>query len=213
MIDSCNHKKIRENLRESYDKFASDRDASEPQDWKIVEREKFLSFLQNEGKRSLLEIGTGTGRDAKFFQDRGLKIVGIDISPVMVAFCRQKGLDVHEMDVVDIQFPDRSFDAIYAMNSLLHLSKAEFPKVLCRIHQLLKPDGVAFLGQYGGMDYENIWDKDFYTPKRFFSFYTDEKLREAVSEVFEIISFDRVNLRPKEPLHFQSLILRKRALD
>jgi SAM-dependent methyltransferase len=203
---------LRERLREAYDKYAQDRDTSPTQDWKIVERAKFLALLQQEHKHSLLEIGAGTGRDSQFFQDQGLEVVCIDLSPAMVELCRQKGLTAYVMDMTQIQFPDGSFDAVFAMNSLLHLSKSEFPLVLQRIDSLLKPDGIVFLGIYGGYEHEGIWDKDSYDPKRFFSFFSDEHLTQEVAQVFEILSFHPVILDPENPIHFQPLILQKRPV-
>src|SRR5688572_17258818 len=113
-------------LRESYDRYAQEREASVMQDWKVEERSKFLSLLQREYKNTLLEIGAGTGRDAKFFQDQGFETVCIDLSPAMVELCKQKGLMAFVRDMGDINFPDGSFDAIYSMNSLMHLAKVEF---------------------------------------------------------------------------------------
>jgi SAM-dependent methyltransferase len=201
---------LRDSLREAYDKYAQERETSSLQDWKIVERARFLALLQQEHKQSLLEIGAGTGRDSQFFQDAGLETICIDLSPAMVELCRQKGLTAYVMDMSQIQFPDGSFDAIYTINSLLHLTKAEFPVVLRRIATLLKPDGVVFLGIYGGYDHEGIWDKDSYTPQRFFSFFSDEHLEQEVTQVFEILSFNPIILDPENPIHFQSLNLKKR---
>lgn len=204
------HNGQRDDLIESYDKNAKERDAHVMQGWKIEERLNFLSVLQREHKKTLLEIGAGTGRDAQFFQDQGFETVCIDLSPAMVELCRQKGLTAYVMDMADIRLPARSFDAIYSMNSLLHLSKVEFPAALRQIDRLLKHDGVVFIGVYGGYDYEGIWEQDPYIPKRFFSFFTDERLEQEVTRFFDILSFNRVFYEPENPLHFQPLVLKKR---
>ena len=68
-------------LRESYDRMAGERDASEPAPWKIEERQQFLARLQQEGKATLLAIRAGTGRDSLFFQDHGLDVMCTDLSP------------------------------------------------------------------------------------------------------------------------------------
>lgn len=202
---------LKNELRETYDKYAQERESSEMQDWKIAERTRFLTVLQNEHKHKLLEIGAGTGRDSKFFQDEGFEVTCIDISPAMIELCRQKGLTAHVMDMTKIDMPDNSFDAVYSMNSLLHLTKEEFYKVLLRINALLQTDGIFYLGMYGGYDFEGIWEKDAYSPKRFFSFFTDKHLKEEVSKVFDIFSFNKVVFEPDKQNHFQSLILKKRA--
>lgn len=204
-------KYLRKNLREAYNKYAQERDTSVLEAWKIEERSNFLALLLREKRRSLLEIGAGTGRDSKFFLDNGLDPVCIDLSPAMVALCRQKGLTAQVMDISEASFADESFEAVYAFNSLLHLAKAEFPASLRRIERLLKTAGVAFVGVYGGYDFEGVWEQDTYVPKRFFSFFTDEDLLREVTQVFDIISFRCIPTGGQDDrLHFQSLTLRKR---
>ena len=205
-----NNFEMRDNLRETYNKYARERETYAMAYWKAELRSNFLSLLQKENKKTLLEVGAGTGRDSKFFQDQGLDVVCIDLSPAMVELCRQKGLTAYVMDVADIQFPSGSFDAVYSMNSLLHLTKAEFSQVLRNIDRLLKPEGVVFIGIYGGRDHEGVWENDSYHPKRFFSFFTDEHLKQEASRVFEIISFESIHPQPEDDLDFQWLMLRKK---
>jgi len=204
------NKSIRGALRESYDLNAQKRDSAVTEEWKIEERSKLSSLFQQEDKRSLLEIGSGPGRDSKFFQDQGFEVVCIDLSPEMVKICRQKGLAAQVMDMADLQFPASSFDAVYSLNSLLHLSKAEFPTVLSRINEIMKPSGLFYLGMYGGHDFEGVWEDDTYTPKRFFSYYSDDHIQQLVATVFDILSFYHIMTSRQSNLHFQSLILRKR---
>jgi SAM-dependent methyltransferase len=179
--------------------------------WKMEERDRFLAALQNENKKKLLEIGAGTGRDSKYFQDQGFDVVCIDLSPTMIELCRQKGLTALVMDMANLDFPEYSFEAVYALNSLLHLTKEEFPEILKRISGLLSSGGLFYMGVYGGYEYEGVWEKDHYTPKRFFTFFSDETLEHEVSREFDILVFQRVFFAPDDPIHFQSLILRKRA--
>jgi SAM-dependent methyltransferase len=202
---------LRDNLRKTYNKYAPERETYSMPDWKIELRSNFVSLLQKENKKTLLEIGAGTGRDSKFFQDQGLDVVCIDLSPAMVELCKQKGLTAYVMDMADIQFPAKSFDAVYSMNSLLHLPKAEFPLVLRAVDRLLKPDGVVFIGIYGGLDHEGVWENDSYEPKRFFSFFTEEHLKQEITRVFDIISVESTRPEPDDNLDFQWLVLRKKT--
>ncbi len=200
----------KDNLRKAYNKSAQDREASTMQAWKIKERAKFLALLQERQKNNLLEVGAGTGRDSAFFQEHGFQVACIDLSPVMVALCKEKGLDAHVMDMTKLDFQEASFDAVYSMNSLLHLTKVEFSIVLERINQLLKPAGLFYLGIYGGMNFEGVWEEDHQEPKRFFSFFEDEQIKDEVEKVFDIRSFKCLDVDRKSSLHFQSLILEKR---
>jgi hypothetical protein len=80
--------------------------------------------------------------------------------------------------------------------------------VLKGIRAVLKPKGLFYMGVYGGPESEGIWEDDTYTPKRFFSFYPDERIQKIVSDFFEIFYFKAIPLEEGRP-HFQSMILRK----
>jgi SAM-dependent methyltransferase len=197
------------NLRESYNQKAAERDQYPVSDWKIEERAYFLSLLHAEGKQRLLEIGAGPGRDSKFFQDNGLDVTCTDLSPEMVAICQSKGLTAYTMDFLNLDFPDATFDAVYALNCLLHVPKSDLKKVLENIQRILKPSGLFYLGVYGGQDYEGVWPEDNYTPKRFFSFHTDEAIKTVVSEFFDLRYFKPVPVDGETERHFQSMILQR----
>jgi len=199
---------LRANLILSYNVQAEQRAKSEIEDWKAAERGVFLELFKSEHKQSLLEIGAGHGRDSKFFQENGLQVSCIDLSPEMVKLCQQKGLNARVMDMIDLDFGDESFDAVYSLNSLLHLPKTELPFVLHEVKRVLKADGLFFLGVYGGYDFEGSWEKDSYIPKRFFSFHSDEGLQRVVTADFELLSFKPISSGDGD-LHFQSLTLRK----
>jgi SAM-dependent methyltransferase len=197
------------NLRQSYDRTAEERDRYEIAPWKIEERARFLAVLDQEGKRNLLEIGAGTGQHGKFFQDNGLKVVCTDLSPEMVRLCRAKGLTAYAMDFLNLDFPERSFDAIYALNCLLHVPKKDLPRVLQALRALLQPAGLFYLGLYGGKDYQGVYPDDHHEPKRFFSFHTDEQIRQAVTKFFELLYFEQIPQEGEDDFHYQSLILRR----
>lgn len=195
-------------LRQSYDRKARERDKGKISAWKVEERAYFLSLLQKEGKQKLLEIGAGTGWHGKFFQENGLTVVCTDLSPENVRLCRVKGLTAYAMDFIKLDFPRGSFDAVFALNCLLHVPRQDLPQVLRVIRGVLKPKGLFYLGQYGGKEYEGVWPEDEYEPKRFFCFHTDEQIQRATTELFELLRFKRIALEG-EDFHFQSLILRR----
>lgn len=204
---------LKENLKRTYDRHAGARDTEEKQDWKTIERDRFLTELRRNGARTLLELGPGPGRDSLFFQQQGFRVTAADLSSEMVKLCRAKGIDARELDMADLPFADGSFDAVYALNSLLHIPKAELPDVLAQIRRVMKPGGLFYMGVYGGMNSEGVWEQDVYEPKRFFAMYDDAAMRETVGRAFEIAYFGvvRVASSERQP-HFQSMILQKSAV-
>lgn len=67
----------------------------------------------------LLDAGVGTGRNFPFYPP-GAAVVGIDISPAMLARAERRrsrspaSIELCAMDVTDLDFPDKSFDAAVA---------------------------------------------------------------------------------------------------
>ncbi|MCM1991517.1 class I SAM-dependent methyltransferase [Oceanirhabdus seepicola] len=199
---------IKEILRQSYNNFANEREMSKLQEWKMKPRDSFLKFLMDESKSTLLDIGAGNGRDSKFFMDNNIDAMAVDLSDEMIRLCQEKGIQSHQLDFYNLYQIGKKFDAVWSMNSLLHVEKANLNIVLEEIRNVLNPLGLFFMGVYGGEDSEGIWEDDIYNPHRFFSFYTDENIKKVVSSYFEVISFERIETGGK--YHFQSMILRKK---
>src|SRR5262249_8252131 len=130
-------------LRDAYDRRVEARAGRPPPASETVERDFFLARLQRErATTSLLELGAATGSDAAFFTAHGFEVVCVDLSPRMVEHCRARGLVAHVMDVTDLRFPPDSFDAVYAMNCLVHVPSSDLREVLGRISRIVRPDGL-----------------------------------------------------------------------
>jgi SAM-dependent methyltransferase len=194
-------------LRAAYDARAAWRDGLTKDQWKLDEREAFRRRLEP-GAR-LLEIGAGTGQDSAFFQENGLAVVAVDLSAAMVDHCRAKGIEAHVMDVMHLGFPVGSFDAVFAMNCLLHVPNHDLPAVLTAVRAVLRPGGLFFIGVFGGSESaEGPLADDEHVPPRFFSWRTDEQLLDfATGARFDIVDFHPVDTGGDHG--FQSLTLRR----
>ena len=199
---------IKEILKQSYNNYALEREKNHLQEWKIKVRDSFLKLLLNEDKSTLLDIGAGTGKDSKFFMDNNLDVVAVDLSDEMIKLCVEKGIESYELDFYNLYKVGKKVDAVWSMNSLLHVEKANLNLVLQEIANVLNPLGLFFMGVYGGENSEGIWQDDHYTPHRFFSFYTDENIKRVVLNYFDIISFETIETGGK--YQFQSIIMRKK---
>jgi len=195
-------------LKQAYNQQAAVRDQAQIEAWKCEERDQVLDVWNREGVHRMLEIGAGPGRDSLFFQQQRFQVTAVDLSDAMIQLCRDKGLDARVMDFYELNFADAEFDAVYAMNCLLHVPKAELHRVLSEIHRVLKPEGMFFLGLYGGRSTEGIWAQDSYEPKRYFAMYPDEELVRITETQFTIEEFHTRFLGEDVP-HFQYLMLRK----
>jgi len=210
--EPVDYAEISDALRRAYDTNVSTRARAQQEDWKLAARERFLDRLRAEDRRTLLELGPGPGMYARFFADAGLDVTCVDLSPAMVDACRARGLTAVVGDCTDLPgLLRRSFDAVFALNCLLHVPPTELPRALTAVHDVLLPDGLFFLGQYGGIDFRGYYADDTYAPKRYFSFLPDAGLRRAVDGEFHVIEFTTVELeRHAAEFHFQALTLRRR---
>lgn len=208
MDEYDDYQQVMTTLRRSYNQEkAEQRELVEQEEWKGTLRQQFLSLLQQEGKTVLLEIGAGTGHDSLFFHNNGLDVVCTDFSPDMVNRCRAKGLTAYVMDFLSLDFPPRSFDAVYALNCLHHVPTHALPSVLQKLWILLRPAGLFSFCVYGGREWEGVREYDWYHPPRFFAYHTDEFIQYVTAPLFDLVSFQTIPSKD-EPLYFQSLILR-----
>ena len=196
----------------SYDRAVIERDKYQVSDWKKHQRKRFLNLLNTEGKTKLIDIGSGTGIHGNFFQEQGIDVTCVDISPANVEKCKEKGLESYVLDVLDLASIGLFFDCAFALNSLLHIPTSQLSLTLSNIHDTLKPDGLFFWGQYGGEYREGVYDEDKYEPKRFFSLLDDTQIQEKASKLFYIEDFVTVSIKDITPLYFQSLTLRVKDL-
>ncbi len=194
-------------LRAAYDARAAWRDGQGKEPWKLAERQAFRERLAP-GAR-LLEIGAGTGQDSAYFQEEGFGVVATDLSAVMVEHCRAKGIEAHVMDFLHLDFPAGSFDAVFALNCLLHVPNHDLPAVLAAIRAIVAPGGLVFVGVYGGNESaEGPNDDDFHVPPRFFSWRTDELLLSFATDArFDVVDFHPVDVG--RGYRFQSLTLHR----
>jgi SAM-dependent methyltransferase len=201
---SVRYDELLDPLRAAYDGRAGWRDGLTKEPWKVAERQAFRARLAPDAR--LLEVGAGTGQDSAYFQDEGLAVVAVDLSPAMVEHCRAKGIEAHVADFLRLDVPGGSFDAVYAMNCLLHVPNRDLPAVLAAIRAVLRPGGLFFLGVFGGTESaEGPVAGDEHVPPRFFSWRTDEQLLGFATVGFDVVDFHVVGAGRGH--RFQSLTL------
>lgn len=87
-------------------------------------------------------------RILRWAADRGATVVGVDISPPIVAAARRAfdGLPYRASvgDVRRLPFADDSFDAVYSMGTVEHFDETE--RALAEIRRVLRPGGRAIVG-------------------------------------------------------------------
>jgi SAM-dependent methyltransferase len=105
-----------------------------------------LDLLDPQPGERILDVGCGEGTLTRKIMERGAEVLGVDDSPEMVRFAREKGVDAVLMDAAEMPFV-AEFDAAFS-NAVLHwvLEKEQAARAIFRA---LKPGG-RFAGEMGG---------------------------------------------------------------
>jgi SAM-dependent methyltransferase len=96
-----------------------------------------LSLIPSQGK--VLEIGAGTGWQAKALAERGLSVVAIDLPGSQYA--NDRVAPVIEYDGSNLPFRRACFDVVFSSHVLEHIAHVE--RFQFEIQRVLKADGLA----------------------------------------------------------------------
>ena len=95
---------------------------------------------------AVLDAGVGTGRNMPFYPPDG-KVVGIDLSPQMLARARKRqarlvvAAELREMNVMATDFPDARFDYVIATFLFCVLDNDDQQPALEELRRICKPEG------------------------------------------------------------------------
>lgn len=190
---------------EYYDKNALDfiKSTIDANMTKLYERfEQYISY----GMR-ILDLGCGSGRDSRYFVNKGYEVVAIDPSVEMCDHIRSMlSIPVYKMSAETLSFTNE-FDAIWACASLLHVSKDNMEIVFRLMHKALKNEGIC----YGSWKYG---EQERYENGRLFADYTECSLGHILSGVglFDVLEmWTTQDVRPdKQAQKWINVILRAR---
>lgn len=123
---------------------------------------RLVDFASYRGKK-LLEVGCGVGIDLVRFARAGAIVTGIDLSTTAIDLARknieQNGLsaDLCVMNGEAMQFPDNSFDVVYAHGVLQYT--ADVKKMVAEIHRVVRPGGEVIVMVYNRKSWLNLMRK------------------------------------------------------
>lgn len=113
-------------------------------------------FINKLSKGSfILDFGCGSGRDTKYFRDRGYQVEAIDGSEELCKIATElTGIPVKCMLFQNLS-ETAKYQGIWACSSILHLSQTELHEVFQKMIIALKPDGYLYTsfkyGEFSGM--------------------------------------------------------------
>jgi SAM-dependent methyltransferase len=145
-------------VQTSYDLVADEyaRRIFEELDHKPLDRQlldRFAAKVQAIGPAC--DMGCGPGHVARYLRDRGLQVIGVDLSPAMVSLARKlnPGIEFRQGDMRSLDdIEDGAWGGIAAFYSLIHIPRPELAEVLGELKRVLRPGGSLLLALHIGDD-------------------------------------------------------------
>lgn len=137
-------------------------------------QDRFLNYLTDKGY--ILDFGCGSGRDTKYFLDKGFQVKAVDGSKELCRLAAEyTGIKVGQMLFEDLDEKE-IYDGIWACSSILHLPKTELTGVIGKMCAALKASGIIYTSfKYG--EYEGERNG------RYFTDFTIENFRKFIQNI------------------------------
>ncbi len=155
---------------------------------------KFIAYMPPEAR--VLDLGCAYGRDSKFLSEAGLEVYGVDLSTAMIKRAKQFApeVDFQVMDMMDLKYEGDFFHGIWCSAALIHLKKKDAEVALSEIKRVLKKEGKLYLALKEGEGEKTIKDDRYEGVSKFYSYYTEKKIRSVLNKFgFEIVELDNFN--------------------
>ena len=170
-------------------------------------QDRFLRLLDENA--SILDFGCGSGRDTRYFRDKGYQVVAMDGS---AEICRLASIYTG-VAVKEIRFQElddiNTYDGIWACSSILHLPKDELLLVIRKMCVALKDTGIIYTSfKYG--DFKG------YRNGRYFIDFMEDTFQKFIKVIPELTIEDHWitdDVRPKRGEEkWLNLLLRKSGI-
>jgi SAM-dependent methyltransferase len=189
-------------VRESYDSAArayAEHLASEL-DRKPLDRHLLNRFAEaTSGGGLVADLGCGPGHVAGYLGERGVRMVGIDLSPEMVRIATelQPRIEFRVGDMTALDLPDGSLAGVIAFYAIVHFKPDELGPVFREMRRILSPGGLALLAFHVGEEVVHVDDLFGASVSLDFRFHVPERVIEAL-ESARFTVMERTERQPYE---------------
>lgn len=154
--------------------------ASEASSESKVWMDSFLAKLPPNAK--ILEVGSATGRDARYFRSQGFDVTCTDVIPQALLKLQEEGFKTFTYDFRNPPKSDwlESFDGYFANGVFVHASQEIFEDNLKNISKIVHKGGIIGISLKIGEGEEISHEK--VDAPRYFKYYTEEKLKQIISQ-------------------------------
>jgi 2-polyprenyl-3-methyl-5-hydroxy-6-metoxy-1,4-benzoquinol methylase len=140
---------------------------------------------------TILEIGPGPGTLAAWLKGKGYEVTCVEPSKILADRARQKGLKVQTVTLQNFETKEK-FDSVVAISSLIHIPKKELPAQLCKIANLLNPQGLFFVSFLEGEE-EGFEDPTKSGKARFFAKWSETAFNALTKPDFHLLESHKIS--------------------
>lgn len=177
--------------------------------------------LEQDWEPALLDIGCGNGWLAIYFAKQGIRVDGIDSSPLAIKQAKKMLLEkkilnvsLHTGNALNFPYKKDSFNVVFDRGLLHHLPQKDWPKYKKGLNKVLQPGGLFYLGvfsddsikkDFNPKEEKRLWNKvkdqtGYWTYDHFFN---DELIHKIFGSRFDILS----STKDKKPSSNGSVLL------
>jgi ubiquinone/menaquinone biosynthesis C-methylase UbiE len=189
---------------QAYDRFADVYDKEVIVFWNEFPKEFLQQFAANLPGKRVLNVGSGSGRDALLLRELGLDVVCIDGSSSMIEMTKKLGFESHLLEFSEISFPSESVDGIWAYTSLIHISKDTACAILANLCALLKTGGLCAIGVIDGTSEAMVERTSMPDARRYFRYYSREEIKEMVEPLGFAFQYEK-DYRPHNNIYINQI--------
>ncbi len=152
----------------------------------LRQMDEMISLLPKENKK-ILDAGCAAGRDSKFLFDKGVEVVGIDLSPELLKVAKNNypAIEFIEGNFLHLPFKNETFGGIWAHASLLHFETVtDVLNSLKEFYRVLIKGGILHIyvkEQFGDKKFDVVTDK-LSSHDRFFQYFTKEEVIDLMNK-------------------------------
>lgn len=148
------------------------------------------------------DAGCGpSGHIGRYIFDKGIKVIGVDISDECVALARRSnpGMQFERGDLAGLAFDDDSFDGVISYYSIVHTPKKYVGIIFGEFHRILKTGGYLLVAVKAGTTEGIVADLVGIKTEVYFTLFSEGE----IGQYFERAGFLLESMEKRNPYDFE----------
>ena len=158
------------------------------------ELRKYIKLLNG---KEVLDLGVGKGYNSVLLSNFGFNVTGVDISKEYLKYIEENfdcsNLTLINKDVREFEIEKNKYDLILFSNVLHFIPKEDFLKIIKKIKENLKEDGLIYISVFSKEDPSSKLNKDF-KENTCISYFSKEEILDIFSDFTTILISDEYSL-------------------